>query len=224
MSKEAKLVSIIIAIVIVVAGVGFFLMKSTPQEVTDNGPSTTAPVDKQEALNRSTPNVRGKTDSTITVIEFADMQCPGCAAANPQVDNLVKQYGDKVKFVFRHFPLPMHKNAMVAADAVEAAGEQGKFWEMVDELYARQPEWDELSDPKPVFRQIAQNMGLDAEKFDKSLVTHPHRDRINQDKADGAALGNPGTPTFYINGEQIFQGGIPELKQKIEEALKQKPQ
>jgi protein-disulfide isomerase len=221
MSKEAKLVGGIILAVLAVLGIGIFLMTRSPENYTNQTPTVDAK-SKDEALGRSTPNVRGKQDSSVTVIEFGDMQCPACAAANPKVDELFKLYGDRVKFVFRHYPLSQHKNALAAADAVEAAGDQGKFFEMVDVLYARQPEWETLGDPKPVFRKIAAEIGLDAEKFDKALSGQVHRDRINQDKADSEKLGNPGTPTFYVNGEQVFQGGIAAVKQKIDDALKAK--
>lgn len=221
MTKEVKLVFGIIAAVVVVLGVGIFLMTRSASNYTNPTPALDAKT-KDEALGRVTPNVRGKQDSSVTVIEFGDMQCPACASANPKIDELYKTYGDRVKFVFRHYPLSQHKNALVGADAVEAAGEQGKFFEMVDLLYAKQPEWETLGDPKPVFRKFAAEIGLDAEKFDKSLSGQVHRDRINQDKADSEMLGNPGTPTFYVNGEQVFQGGAAEVKQKIDEALKAK--
>lgn len=220
MTKEAKLVGTIIVIVLIVLGFGVFLMLRSPQNYSNPTPATD-PKTKEEAIGRETPNVRGKLDSKVTVIEFADVQCPACAAVNPSVNELYKAYGNTVKFVFRHYPLPQHQNAKVAADAVEAAGDQGKFWEMLDALYAKQPEWETLRDPKPVFRQIASELGLDAEKFDKALVGMVHRDRINQDERDGSALGNPGTPTFYVNGEQVYGSGVSAVKQKIEEALKQ---
>lgn len=219
MTKEAKLVTSIIIAVILVLGIGVFLMSRAPQNYTNPTP-TVDPQNKEEALARETPNVRGKLDGKVTVIEFADVQCPACAAVNPGLNELVKTYGDRVKFVFKHNPLPQHKNALVAADAVEAAGDQGKFWDMLDALYAKQPEWEALSDPKPVFRNIASDIGLDAEKFDKALVGQIHRDRINQEKVDGDAIQNPGTPTFYVNGEQVFNGGVSALKEKIDAALK----
>ncbi len=219
MTKEAKLVTGIIIAVILVLGVGVFLMSRAPQNYTNPTP-TVDPKNKEEALARETPNVRGKLDSKVTVIEFADVQCPACAAVNPVMEELFKTYGDRVKFVFKHSPLPQHKNALAAADAVEAAGDQGKFWDMLTALYAKQPEWETLPDPKPVFKNIASEIGLDIEKFDKALVGQIHRDRINQELTDGTAIKNPGTPTFYVNGEQIFNGGVKELKDKIEAALK----
>lgn len=219
MTKETKIVTLIISVVVVVLAVGIYFIAKNNNTAPGTG-SAASSTDKATAVNRETPHVRGKLDSKITVIEFGDMQCPACAGTNPAVDNLYKTYGDRVKFVFRHYPLPQHANAVAGADAVEAAADQGKFFEMVDALYARQPEWETLTDPKPIFRKIAADVGLDAEKFDKALVTHPHRDRIEQDKADGTTLGNPGTPTFYVNGEQVFQGGIQEVKQRIEGALK----
>ncbi len=218
MNKEVKLVGIVIAIVVVIVGIGIFLMSKSPQPTN---PSTASSEDKAAAVARSTPRVRGKLDSNITVIEFGDMQCPACASANPAVDQLFKDYGDKVKFEFRHYPLPQHPNAFAGADAAEAAGDQNKFWEMVDAIYTNQKQWETATDPKPVFRQLAANIGLDAEKFDKSISAQANRSRINQDKNDGDTLGNPGTPTFYVNGEQIFQGGVADVKKKIDTLLTQ---
>lgn len=219
MTKEAKLVTGIIIAVVAVLGVGIFLMTRAPQNYT-NPTATVDPKNKEEALSRETPNVRGKLDSKVTVIEFGDLQCPACASVNPTMDELFKNYGDRVKFVFKHNPLPQHKNALVGADAAEAAGDQGKFWEMLTALYAKQPEWESLQDPKPIFKKIASEVGLDASKFENALNGQIHRDRINQEKVDGNSIQNPGTPTFYVNGEQIFNGGVKELKEKIEAALK----
>ncbi len=219
MTKEAKLVTGIIIAVVAVLGIGVFLMSRAPQNYT-NPTATVDPKSKEEALARETPNVRGKLDSKVTVIEFGDLQCPACASVNPTMDELFKTYGDRVKFVFKHNPLPQHNNALAGADAVEAAGDQGKFWDMLTALYAKQPEWETLQDPKPVFRQIAKDVGLDSDKFDKALTGQIHRDRINQEKVDGNSIQNPGTPTFYVNGEQIFNGGVKELREKIDTALK----
>lgn len=214
MTKEVKMVLGVVAVVVLFAGIGFFLLK----QQNDALPQVSS--DKSEALTRSTPNVRGKADSTIKVIEFGDIQCPACAAANPLLDELYKQYGDRVSFTFRHFPLPMHANAYAGADAVEAAGEQGKFWDMVTKVYEAQPIWAETSDPSPTFQKLAEELGLNLEQFDKSYSGKVNRKRIDQDKADGTYLEVPGTPTFYINGEQIMSGGPAQVKSKIEELLK----
>lgn len=214
MTKEVKMVLGVVAVVVLFAGIGFFLLKQ------QNNALPQVSADKSEALTRSTPNVRGKTDSTIKVIEFADTQCPACAAANPLMDELYKQYGDRVSFTFRHFPLPMHKNAYAGADATEAAGEQGKFWDMVTKIYEAQPIWAETSDPSPTFQKLAEELGLNMEQFNKSYIGKANRKRIDQDKADGTYLAVPGTPTFYVNGEQILQGGPAQVKNKIEELLK----
>lgn len=214
MTKEVKMVLGVVAVVVVFAGLGFFLLK----QQNDNLPKVST--DQSEALTRSTPNVRGKADSTIKVIEFGDIQCPACAAVNPLMDELYKQYGDRVSFTFRHFPLPMHANAYAGSDAAEAAGEQGKFWDMVTKLYEVQPIWAETSDPSPTYEKLAQELGLNMDQFTKAYSSKAHRNRIDQDKADGQYLGVNGTPTFYVNGEQILQGGPAQVKNKIEELLK----
>lgn len=204
----------VVAVVIVFAGIGFLLLKQ------QNATLPQVSSDKSEALTRSTQNIRGKLDSAIKVIEFADTQCPACAAVNPLMDELFKQYGDRVSFTFRHFPLPMHKNAYAGADATEAAGEQGKFWEMLAKVYETQPIWAETSDPAPTYQKLAEELGLNLEQFNKSYTGKINRKRIDQDKADGQYLAVPGTPTFYVNGEQIMSGGPVQVKAKIEELLK----
>ncbi len=214
MTKELKLIILVVGIVLVALVSGFFLLqnqeKYAPKVAQNN----------LEALNRETPNVKGNKDSKIVVTEFADLQCPACSQVNPAVDQLVEQYKDKVKFVYRHFPLNIHPNAKDAAYAAEAAGAQGKFFEMVDLLYQKQSEWSTLPDPTGQFLTFASDLGLNQQEYQTAFSDNARRARVSQDAADGNALGVSATPTFFFNDEQITVGGIGEVRKKIEEALK----
>lgn len=213
MTKELKLIILVVGIVIVALVAGFFLMqdqqKNAPKVATNN----------LEALNRETPNVKGNKDSQIVITEFADLQCPACAQANPAVEQLVEEYKDKVKFVFRHFPLNIHPNAKDAAYAAEAAGAQGKFFEMAHTLYEKQSEWSTLPDPYSQFTVYVRDLGLNEEDFASTYRSDEGKGRVAQDTADGNVLGVSATPTFFFNDEQITVGGVGELRRKIEEAL-----
>lgn len=163
----------------------------------------------------------GPKNAKVSVVEFADFQCPACAAAAPILTQLRSDYKDQVNFVFRHFPLPSHSNARIAAEAAEAAGDQGKFWEMGDLLYSRQKDWQSQTSPQEVFRELAQSLGLDLQKFDKALADYAHISRINGDKSDGDSIGVRATPTFFINGQKT-EGVIPynNFKNLIDQELK----
>jgi len=220
MSREIKIVSSVIAIVIAVVGLGLLLMQAEPTPPLPPEKAANA----EEALARTTPHVRGKLDSTVTVIEFADMECPACAGVNSKLNQLVEEYGDRVKFIFRHFPLSQHQYALEAAMIVEASSRQNKTWLTIDYLYEHQKEWVNGSGPLDYVledNRLQNILGLEDSKFMSAMEDRDGEalSRIKQDKADGEALGNPGTPTFYVNGEQVFNGGLAEVKQKIDKAL-----
>lgn len=213
MTKELKLIILVVGVVIVALVAGFFLM----QDQQKNAPKVAA--NNLEALNRETPNVKGNKDSQIVITEFADLQCPACAQANPAVEQLVEEYKDKVKFVFRHFPLNIHPNGKDASYAAEAAGAQGKFFEMANLLYQKQSEWSTLPDPYSQFTVYVRELGLNEEEFASTYRNDERKARVAQDTADGNVLGVSATPTFFFNDEQITVGGVGELRRKIEEAL-----
>lgn len=146
----------------------------------------------------------GESTASAQIVEFGDYQCPACAQAHPVVKRFLQDYGDKVYFVWRHFPLTqIHPNANDAARAAEAAGKQGKYWEMHDILYERQHEWSSLSDARGKFEEYAKELGLDIEKFkaDREEAIGV----INADSDLGTKAGVQSTPTFIING-QMYPG------------------
>jgi Na+:H+ antiporter, NhaA family len=141
-------------------------------------------------------HVRGRTDAPVTLVEYGDFQCPYCGEAYPVVLDLLERFGDRLRFVFRHFPVPdLHPHAAAAAEAAEAAGAEGRFWDMHDRLFTHQLQ---LSDAE--LRGHAEAIGLDVERYDKALQEGVHTGRVEQDLRSGAQSGVPSTPRFFING------------------------
>jgi protein-disulfide isomerase len=147
--------------------------------------------------------IRGNARAPVTVVLFSDFQCPFCARVGPTLDEALRTYGDKVRVVWKHQPLPFHPNAMPAAAAAEAAREQGKFWQMHDRLFASQRE---LS--PDTYERIAKDIGLDLRKFKSSLDAGGGRQRIQQDQALASRIGANATPTMFVNGEKV-EGAVP---------------
>jgi protein-disulfide isomerase len=151
----------------------------------------------------ATDNVTGPADAPVTIIEYSDYQCPACQVYHFVVERLIASSTVPIRFVYRHYPLPYHKNAMNAAMAVEASGLQGKYWEMHKLVFDNQSDWEGLSDSYSVFSKYADEIGLDKQKFvadSKSVVL---RDKIDANKNEGTKIGVGGTPTFFINGKAI---------------------
>ena len=142
--------------------------------------------------------VRGPQEAPITVVEFSDFQCPFCARVSPTIHQLVKQYPGQVKWIFKHFLLGFHPDALLAHQAALAAGEQGKFWAMHDLLFAHQ-----RALKREDLIQYAKQLGLDRDRFLDALDSGKYRTIVEQDKAEGARLGVRGTPTFFINGRRL---------------------
>ncbi len=176
-------------------------------------------------------HVTGKTDSNIRLVEFGDFQCPSCGGAAPNVNTLMDEYGDRVGLVFRNFPLAtIHPNARAASATAEAAGLQGKYWEMHDLLYERQGDWSNQDATKrtETFNQYAEEVGLDIEKFKTDVASANVGKKISFDQALGKREGVSATPTFYLNGEKldeetssgIVQGDLTKIKAKLDELLK----
>jgi len=140
-------------------------------------------------------HVQGSSTALVTLIEYADYECPDCGLAFAVVKALQKRFGDKLRFVFRHFPLDEHFNAESAAQAAEAAGAQGKFWEMHDELFKNQLELE--PDNLAVY---AKRLKLDVKRVESELERAVHRPRVRADVETGARAGMNGTPAFFING------------------------
>lgn len=162
--------------------------------------------------------IHARGEGAVEVVEFSDLQCPACRSVHEPLKQLLSQYEGKVKFVYRHFPLTsIHKNAMAAAYATEAAYEQNKFWEMQDLLFERQGEWEGLADPKDKFVEYATELSLDPAQFVAAMEGEGAKSRVSKDLVDSTRFRLSGTPTFFVNGvETEFN----LLSSKIDEALK----
>ncbi len=142
-------------------------------------------------------------DGPVVVTEFSDFQCPACQAVHEPLKQLLAKYSGKVTFVYRYFPLTnIHKNAMLSAQAAEAAGRQGKFWEMGDLLFSKQTEWEGIADPHATFIQYAASLGLDQAKFAADLDSSNVKDAVTTDLTAATKYNLQGTPTIFVNGVQ----------------------
>ncbi len=138
---------------------------------------------------------RGASDPVVTVVEWADFECPFCGMAAPLIEAAVSKYPDKVRFAFKNFPLSMHEHAEQAARASMAAAKQGKFWEMHHELFTHQQELDDAG-----LLKLAASIGLDLKQFEADRKSEEVADRVTRDRKQAEALGLQGTPSLYING------------------------
>ena len=211
MSRESK---ILIGVLVLVVGslIGVFALANGGSS-SNSGPTPSG----SKTVTRPSSHKEGSGE--IQMVEFGDYQCPACGAAFPNVQQLLKDYGSHISFYFRNFPLTqIHPNAMVGA---EAAALQNKFWQMHDLLYQKQSEWSELGDPSSKLDDYASQLGLDISKFDSDRQSAAVKQTVQQDMADGNALGINATPTLYVNGTQV-QGGYDynTLKTAIDAALK----
>ena len=148
-------------------------------------------------------HVQGPADARATLVEYGDFECPFCGAAYPELKQVLRELGPKVRFVFRHFPLgEAHPHAPHAAEVAEAAAAQGKFWPMHDLLYQRQAA---LADEDLV--AYASELGLDADRVQRELADHTHAARVREDFLGGVRSGVSGTPRFFINGRPHEEPG-----------------
>ncbi|HEY0964505.1 MAG TPA: thioredoxin domain-containing protein [Candidatus Paceibacterota bacterium] len=181
---------VIVGIITVVLFGGAIWFSSVSQKASNDG------VEVSE-------HIKGNPESTVTLVEYSDFQCPACASFHPAVKEVIDQYGDKIRFEYKHYPLPIHSFAQQAAIAAEAAGQQGKFFEYHDMLFINQKQWSSAAAPGAFFRQYAQELGLDMEKFDRHLKSSVLRDAVRADMSEARELGLTGTPTFFLNGEKM---------------------
>jgi protein-disulfide isomerase len=213
MAKEAKIM--ILVFVVIFGGLGFLIVR--------NNQSATAPVAKDRII-RPTSHSAGNPNAKVNIVEFGDFQCPACAQAYPIVGQVLAQYKDnpEINFIFRNFPLPQHQYALITAEAAEAAGAQGKYFEMYDLLYTNQDTWVNSADPLTIFVSYATQLKLDTARFKSEVQANKYSAIINQDQADATALGINSTPTFYINGfKAVGIQSATDFKARIDSALAQ---
>lgn len=165
----------------------------------------TDPVAAAETLIRpDSHRLSTAANGRTTVVEFLDFECGACLAAYPGVEKLRAEYGDRITYVVRYFPIASHPNAYHAAHAAEAAARQGKFEQMYQKLFDTQAVWgNNPQSQAAVFEGYAQELGLDLTRFRADVTSTEVADRVKADATDGQALGVQGTPTFFINGEKF---------------------
>ena len=168
------------------------------------------------------PHAVGPATAPVTLEEFGDFQCPPCAMVHPVLKTMEKEFGQQLRVIFREYPLvPTHAHALSAARAAEAAGLQGKFFEMHDMLYENQTGWKDAFDVRPIFEGYATKIGLDLEKYRRDVDSQVVEQRIFLDGKRAHSLGVKGTPTVFINSRELpFESLAPErLRVVIKEEL-----
>jgi len=171
-------------------------------------------------------HIRGNPDAPVTLEEYGDFQCPPCSMFAAFLSQLEKEYDSRLRVVFRNFPLAMHEHAREAALAAEAAGLQGRFWEMHDVLYREQETWSKAPNVRELFESYAGTIGLDLDKFKKDMDGEQARARVEADRQRGQSLGIQITPTLFINNQPLeSKDKNPEgIRAEINAALAKKPQ
>ena len=165
----------------------------------------------------------GSKSPKVTIIEYADYQCPGCSAAAPKAKALAEKYKDHVRLIFRNFPIASsHPNARAAAAVAEAAGLQGKFWEMNKLLYTNQDAWKNANatERDNIFKSYAEQLKLNIDQYKTDIASNKVKNKIDFDMALGRKHGVAATPTFYINGKNTEMDSSGSIESSVKEALK----
>ncbi len=193
LSDDAKvLIGIGLATVLIFVGIAV----ATTNQTQSTEPIAYETLVREDSWKQEIPN------AAITLVEFFDPECEACRAAHPQIKQILEDYSGQITYVVRYFPL--HGNSELAAKTLEAAGEQGKYWEMLDILFERQSEWGEKKTPQTeLFLSYAGELGLDAEKFTATLNSSAYEDKIKRDRQDGIAAGVNSTPSVFLNGVAV---------------------
>ena len=144
--------------------------------------------------------IKGESGSKVVLVEYSDFQCPACGTYYPILKQLYKEFGDRLQFVYRHFPLEQHRHADLAARAAEAAGRQGRIWEMHDLLFEGQATWANQNHPEEMFIGYARQLGLDIERFRADLDSREGKKAVEEDRISGNRVGVNSTPTFFLDG------------------------
>jgi protein-disulfide isomerase len=186
----------------------------------NTGASKKAP--KEQAVTVSDKDyTKGSPNAQVNIIEYADFQCPACKAYESVVSQILKKYPEDVRFTFRHFPLiSIHKNALLAATYAEAAGEQGKFWEMHDALYANQSEWGDSLDAEKKILGYGASLGLNVAMLEKTAKSDAVREKVVASYKEASILKLQGTPSFFVNGNKVESSNLIKEVDSAVSALK----
>lgn len=218
MSKTIQRITLWGGFVGITAGI-IFLVMSVINNPNNSGiaPALAKPVTAEDWI-------KGDSAAALELLEYGDFQCPACRTYFSVLAQLKQDMGpETLKVVFRHFPLSsIHKNAKVAAYAAEAAGKQGKFWEMHDVLFEKQSDWANLGKPEDKFLEYADQLKLDKQQFQNDMKSDAIKAKVDQQYNDGVAMGINSTPTFYLNGKRLPSArSFDEFKSFLTDALPQ---
>lgn len=220
-----------VLIVVLLGGWYYYSSQKAPAVANTNSANTPAAnaakptntIPPNAPAGASPPNMAGSQTAAVTLEEFADFQCGSCAAANPVMSEIKSLYGSRIKFIFRNYPLsiPAHDKAYEASVAAEAAGLQGKFWDMQNLLFANQQAWTAAPSFKQIWKGYAEKIGIDVAKWEADMAGIAAKGRVDADLARGKALSVNSTPTLYINGMSVpySEMSVPKLKTIIDAEL-----
>lgn len=213
-------VKISLGLVLAAGLLALFVANTGGDETTTATPDGSSDDSSAQVVRDDSQRLSTAEDGKVTFVEFLDYECEACGAAYPAIEELRETYDGQVTFVVRNFPL--HNNSEAAARAAEAAADQSKFAEMYSMLFETQAEWGEQSDSKEeLFFQYGEDLGLDMDRFREVYDDPATLAKIEQDQADGQALGVTGTPSFFLNGEMMEISSFEDLTAQIDEALAQ---
>lgn len=214
---------IILVVLGVAVGSAWYLTRVTPsgppanpasQSTANNAQSRPAPVKGFPGAEPA--QTLGPPNAPVQLEEFGDYQCPPCGAFHPVLEQMHQEFGDNLRITFRNFPLTgPHPHAVAAASSAEAAGLQGKFWEMHDLIYEHQAEWKDKMDVAPIFEGYAKQIGLNIERWKKDMGTEQIAQRIFLDSRRGQSMGVRGTPTVFVNGREVPFESLPAEKLRV---------
>ncbi len=216
MKTETKFLGVILITTLALLFGGIFFLSRNQASSGDIKVENVAQIDYSKGQKV------GSDSAKVKVVEFSDFECPACLAAEPAIAKVKSSYPDQIQFIYRHFPLPQHTHGRQAAAIAEAAGQQGKFWEMHDKLFETQAEWTIMSkdDAAAFFLQLAKNLGLDENKIKQDLESNTFAAKIDADIAEGRRLGVNATPTFFLNGKKLNLRVFDDLNTMVAEELK----
>ncbi|MBM3801674.1 MAG: hypothetical protein FJW26_05095 [Acidimicrobiia bacterium] len=217
----AKPLSALAVLVLAAAGVAMFLVKRGGPESPPAAASASVDLGQKPVIT-PTGWSKGNLAAKTVLVEFGDFQCPSCAAARIKVDTALKKFEKDLKVVFKQYPMSnIHRNAMGAAQASEAAGKQLKFWEMYELLFARQNEWTNVPDALTFFLKYATELQLDVERFRQDMLNSEIQNKIFRDLLEGQVAQVRSVPTFFLNGK-LMQGvkNDAEFEELIAQAIR----
>ena len=216
---------LILAVLGAALGSAWYLTRSIPtpptavgsqQPATASSSPNTRPAGKTGVPGAEPAHTKGPATAPAQIEEFGDFQCPPCGMFHPVLEQMEAEFGDQLRVTFREFPLvPTHQHALAAASSAEAAGLQGKFWEMHKLIYDHQNDWKGQFDVRPIFEGYAKQIGLDIDKYNRDVSSDFVAQRIFMDGRRAHSLGVQGTPTVFLNGVEVTFDSLPADKLRV---------